>query len=83
MIERHPYYNITRVRETLRRANQHFDGGGVALVVDARGAITGDLEDSREPWQYAAHVPGDGRPYDAHAEARKFLAAWRDRKQAG
>lgn len=50
MIEHHAYYNLVRVRAILRDANAHFDGPGVALVVDARGVITGDLEDSREPW---------------------------------
>lgn len=82
MIERHPYYTLARVRAELRLCNERFDGPGVALVVDARGVITSDLEDSREPWQYKAEVPGDDRPYDAHAEARRFLAAWRDRKQS-
>jgi hypothetical protein len=80
-MERHPFYSLKRVAEMLRHANKHFDGPGIALVVDQRGVITGDLEDSHEPWQYSSEVPGDDRPFDALAEARRLLAAWRDRRQ--
>lgn len=77
-VYKHAWWSEERVVKHLRECNKHFDGSGVALVLDARGVITGDIEDAEDPVRYKVEVPGDDRRFDAHAEARRLLAAWRD-----
>lgn len=79
---RHPYWTERRVTAHLRDCNAKFDGPGSALVVDRRGVLTGDIEDAADPCIYVAGVPGDGLRFDAVAEARCVLAAWRDAQEA-
>jgi hypothetical protein len=77
-VKRHPYWTERRVVAYLRDCNAKFDGPGDALVVDARGVLMSDIEDARTPSIYSCYVPGDGIAFDAVAEARQLLAAWRD-----
>jgi hypothetical protein len=77
-MKRHPYWTERRVIKHLRECNATFDGPGDALVVDARGTLTADIERSKTPAKYSAYVPGDNIKFDAVQEARLLLAAWRD-----
>jgi hypothetical protein len=70
---------LRSVAADVRDLNAKFDGegevgisnGGRVLYQDGLGDMTGCL---------AGHevLPGDGRPVDAVAVARRLLAAWRD-----
>lgn len=80
-MKQHPLWSEAKLTKYLRECNAHFDGPG-EYCVDARGVIMGDLEHAHDPIRHVEAIPGDGKPFDARAAARRLLAAWRDAPQA-
>lgn len=70
---------LRSVTAEVRDLNAKFDGPGeVGISSGGRVLYTDGLADMQGCLAGREELPGDGRPVDAVAVARRLLAAWRD-----
>lgn len=75
--------NLRDITKQLRELNLHYDGPGSVCLNEQ-----GSLDNFHQPGVRfhrigCEELPGDGRPFDAVAAARRLLAAWRDAVESG
>lgn len=68
---------LRKLTAEVRACNNAYDGPG-PIALDSTGAIVPFEHGPADVVTHGEEIPGDGKPVDAVAIARRLLAAWRD-----